>query len=47
MKEQVFVSQQQGQKDTPATDLYTHVEQKQQRDAIKEISENSYKKTNE
>ena len=46
-KDQVLVAQQLGQKGTSATDLYTHVDQKQQRDALKEISEISYKKTNE
>ena len=46
-KDQVLVAQQLGQKGTSATDLYTHVDQKQQRDALKEISETSYKKTNE
>ena len=45
-KDQVLVAQQLGQKGTSATDLYTHVDQKQQRDALKEISETSYKKTN-
>ena len=43
-KDQVLVAQQLGQKGTSATDLYTHVDQKQQRDALKEISETSYKK---
>ncbi len=38
-KDQVLVSQQLGQKGTSATDLYTHVDQQQQRDALKEISQ--------
>ena len=46
-KDQVLVAQQLVQKGTSATDLYTHVDQKQQRDALKEISETSYKKTDE
>ncbi|WP_267202527.1 tyrosine recombinase XerS [Limosilactobacillus kribbianus] len=38
-KDQVLVAQQLGQKGTSATDLYTHVDQKQQRAALEEISE--------
>ncbi|WP_302118438.1 tyrosine recombinase XerS [uncultured Limosilactobacillus sp.] len=40
-KDQVLVAQQLGQKGTSATDLYTHVDQKQQRDALKQISKTS------
>ncbi|MCH3904366.1 MAG: tyrosine recombinase XerS [Lactobacillus sp.] len=36
-KDQVLVAQQLGQKGTSATDLYTHVDQKQQRAALNEI----------
>lgn len=38
-KDQVLVSQQLGQKGTSATDLYTHVDQQQQRAALDEISQ--------
>lgn len=38
-KDQVLVAQQLGQKGTSATDLYTHVDQKQQRAALQEISD--------
>lgn len=38
-KDQVLVAQQLGQKGTSATDLYTHVDQQQQRDALKQITE--------
>lgn len=38
-KDQVLVAQQLGQKGTSATDLYTHVDQNQQRAALDEISE--------
>lgn len=38
-KDQVLVAQQLGQKGTSATDLYTHVDQKQQRQALQEISD--------
>ncbi len=38
-KDQVLVAQQLGQKGTSATDLYTHVDQHQQRAALKEISD--------
>lgn len=38
-KDQVLVAQQLGQKGTSATDLYTHVDQRQQRQALKEISD--------
>ena len=37
-KDQVLVAQQLGQKGTSATDLYTHVNQKEQRNALNEIS---------
>lgn len=37
-KDQVLVSQQLGQKGTSATDLYTHVDQKEQKAALREIS---------
>lgn len=37
-KDQVLVAQQLGQKGTTATDLYTHVDQEKQRDALNEIS---------
>lgn len=37
-KDQVLVAQQLGQKGTSATDLYTHVDQGKQREALKEIS---------
>ncbi len=37
-KDQVLVAQQLGQKGTSATDLYTHVDQKKQREALNEIS---------
>lgn len=37
-KDQVLVAQQLGQKGTSATDLYTHVDQKKQRDALNEIA---------
>lgn len=37
-KDQVLVAQQLGQKDTSATDLYTHVDQNQQRAALNKIS---------
>ncbi len=36
-KDQVLVAQQLGQKGTSATDLYTHVDQKKQRQALKEM----------
>ena len=36
-KDQVLVSQQLGQKGTSATDLYTHVNQKAQRDALRKL----------
>lgn len=42
-KDQVLVAQQLGQKGTSATDLYTHVDQKKQRDALNEISETENK----
>lgn len=45
-KDQVLVAQQLGQKGTSATDLYTHVDQKQQREALQEISEHSEKNEN-
>lgn len=38
-KDQVLVAQQLGQKGTSATDLYTHVDQRQQRAALNEIQE--------
>ncbi|MDF7638898.1 tyrosine recombinase XerS [Lactobacillus sp. ESL0791] len=38
-KDQVLVAQQLGQKGTSATDLYTHVDQRKQREALNEISE--------
>lgn len=38
-KDQVLVAQQLGQKGTSATDLYTHVDQRQQRQALREISD--------
>lgn len=37
-KDQVLVAQQLGQKGTSATDLYTHVDQRKQREALDEIS---------
>ena len=37
-KDQVLVAQQLGQKGTTATDLYTHVDQRKQRDALNQIS---------
>ncbi|MBD5430909.1 MAG: tyrosine recombinase XerS [Lactobacillus sp.] len=37
-KDQVLVAQQLGQKGTSATDLYTHVDQRKQRQALNEIS---------
>lgn len=40
-KDQVLVAQQLGQKGTSATDLYTHVDQKKQREALDEISEHT------
>lgn len=43
-KDQVLVAQQLGQKGTSATDLYTHVDQKKQREALNEISEESENK---
>lgn len=46
-KDQVLVAQQLGQKGTSATDLYTHVDQKQQRDALDQISKEPNKKNNE
>lgn len=42
-KDQVLVAQQLGQKGTSATDLYTHVDQKEQRAALKKISEHPAK----
>ena len=42
-KDQVLVAQQLGQKGTSATDLYTHVDQKKQRQALDEISEHPEK----
>ena len=42
-KDQVLVAQQLGQKGTSATDLYTHVDQKQQRDALNQISKSDDK----
>ena len=42
-KDQVLVAQQLGQKGTTATDLYTHVDQRKQRDALNQIS-NSHNK---
>ncbi|MEY8441543.1 tyrosine recombinase XerS [Lactobacillaceae bacterium 24-114] len=42
-KDQVLVAQQLGQKGTSATDLYTHVDQKKQREALNEISEHPEK----
>ncbi|WP_297819701.1 tyrosine recombinase XerS [uncultured Lactobacillus sp.] len=42
-KDQVLVAQQLGQKGTSATDLYTHVDQRKQRDALEKISKNSEK----
>lgn len=38
-KDQVLVAQQLGQKGTTATDLYTHVDQKKQRQALNKISD--------
>ncbi|MBD5807502.1 tyrosine recombinase XerS [Limosilactobacillus walteri] len=40
-KDQVLVAQQLGQKGTSATDLYTHVDQKQQREALDQISKST------
>nr|MDK6825161.1 tyrosine recombinase XerS [Lactobacillus gasseri] len=37
-KDQVLVAQQLGQKGTTATDLYTHVDQKKQKDALNKIN---------
>lgn len=42
-KDQVLVAQQLGQKGTSATDLYTHVDQRQQKQALSEISAHSAK----
>lgn len=46
-KDQVLVAQQLGQKGTSATDLYTHVDQARQRNALKEISDNQQAPQNE
>lgn len=43
-KDQVLVAQQLGQKGTSATDLYTHVDQYQQKAALKEISDEEINK---
>lgn len=43
-KDQVLVAQQLGQKGTSATDLYTHVDQRQQRAALNKISEEDHNK---
>ena len=43
-KDQVLVSQQLGQKGTSATDLYTHVDQSDQKRALREISPDENKK---
>ena len=43
-KDQVLVAQQLGQKGTSATDLYTHVDQRKQRDALDEISDQNTEK---
>lgn len=43
-KDQVLVAQQLGQKGTSATDLYTHVDQRKQRAALNEISNQENKK---
>lgn len=39
-KDQVLVAQQLGQKGTTATDLYTHVDQKEQRKALDQLADN-------
>ncbi|ERJ43875.1 hypothetical protein N581_08325 [Lactobacillus jensenii MD IIE-70(2)] len=39
-KDQVLVAQQLGQKGTTATDLYTHVDQKEQRKALDQLANN-------
>ena len=44
-KDQVLVSQQLGQKGTSATDLYTHVDQQVQKDALAEISHENPEET--
>ncbi|MDN6043478.1 MAG: tyrosine-type recombinase/integrase, partial [Lactobacillus sp.] len=45
-KDQVLVSQQLGQKGTSATDLYTHVDQTVQKEALHEISNLAEQKNN-
>lgn len=44
-KDQVLVAQQLGQKGTSATDLYTHVDQSKQRNALREIGINDAEKS--